>query len=63
MKIDKKFLEDQIVAFETQRADFQKGADMASGGIQACQHLLKVLDMEEPKEDAGKGLQKGKEKK
>lgn len=51
MKIDRQFLEDQISSFEAQRVEFQKGADLAAGGIQACEHLLKVLKMKKPKEE------------
>jgi len=51
MKIDKKFLDEQMVTFQAQREEALRNLGMVEGAIQCCEHLLKVLDMEEPKEN------------
>lgn len=48
MKIDKKFLDEQIATFSKQRVELMATVQATEGALQLCEHLLKVLDMKQP---------------
>ena len=63
MKIDKEFLEGQIDSFNAQREQLKANVHATEGALQLCEHLLKVLDMEEPqKEESPDGMAKRQKK-
>jgi len=51
MKIDKEYLEGQMKAFQAQREELKANLNATNGALQLCDHFLKVLDMEEPKDN------------
>lgn len=59
MKIDKEFLDEQIAQFKTQTEEFKANLNAVLGAIDLCEHFLKVLDMEEPKDTNRPSNEKG----
>lgn len=54
MKIDKDFLNGQIASFNAQMEELKANLHATEGALQLCEHLLKVLDMEEPPKEEKK---------